>query len=147
MSKLLDLNHRKKTRPVGAGPGFFAGIRAGHRPHLFESASIRLRAEARNVLDATSNSRVFHASYVLMERMKPYFDRDVLQTATVVVPASAMWIITERLWAAIILGAVMYLISEYVYPALRTREFSFEPFVRLYNQLRAMIRSRKVSRA
>lgn len=108
-----------------------------------------------NILDLASRSRnvdVEDTSAVTpMEPTEFLSPRDIVLTAAVVMPASFLWIVTERMWTALALGALVYLGTVYGYPWLRSREFDLQPLmratVRFYQQARALARFRDARRA
>ena len=79
---------------------------------------------------------------VPMETLKSHLDRDVLLTAVVVMPACLAWIVTEKVWLALILAVAMYLAFDHGLPAVRRGSINFDSIIRLYENVREMVRSR-----
>lgn len=102
-----------------------------------------------NILDLTKrNEGAPQASPAIpMEQTDMLSPRDMALTAAVVMPASFVWVMLERILFAIALGAAIYLIIEFVYPALRARNFYIEQLGRLYAHLRTLVRSRTAKQA
>ena len=86
-------------------------------------------------------------SILSMQPITSLFNRDVVLTAIVVIPASIVWVVSERMLPAIIVAGVIAALSFYSTAALRDGKFDVQPIVRLYRQARELIRSRTARRA
>lgn len=89
-----------------------------------------------------SNTVPRQTSAVVMEKNTSLFKNDIVLAAISVIPASIVWVFTEHFYAAIALGAGIFLAAEYGYPALKNGTINTEPAFRFFSQLREMIRSR-----
>jgi len=115
--------------------------------------TVRAYSYMANVLDlAKRNISAAQASEIVpMESNEFLSSRDIALTAAVMVPATAIWIMSERMWPAVALGSIIYLGIEYGYPAFRAQKFDFQPLIdsllRFYHNARTLVRFRNTSRA
>lgn len=89
---------------------------------------------------------IARASQVVMETLEKHFDKDVIVTAVVVIPATIVWIASESTLGAIGVGALAY--GAYTYgPSFVAAQIDAGVPQRIYAQTLAFVRSRFAKRA
>jgi hypothetical protein len=89
----------------------------------------------------TGKETVARASQVVMETLEKHFDKDVIVTAVVVVPATMVWIASESTLGAIAVGGLAYVAYTYGPTYVKAQIEAGVP-QRIYAQSLAFVRSR-----
>lgn len=82
-----------------------------------------------------------------MEQISTPLERDFFLAMISVIPAAIVWIGFDHLYLGIMLGAAIFIIAEYSYPAYKEGRIDFSSVLDFFANVRAMIRSRVARRA
>ncbi|HWO07116.1 MAG TPA: hypothetical protein VNM40_00875 [Candidatus Paceibacterota bacterium] len=95
--------------------------------------------------DALAPSGAMH----MEEQSDTLSARDVLITAAVVIPASVVWVVNERLLPAIAVATLVYATYaaiRYGVPLARSRTVHAAPLIRTYEHARGLMRTRTAAK-
>lgn len=82
------------------------------------------------------------STYIPMEPISTSIEHDFVLAMISVIPAAILWIGFDHLFLGIVLGASIFTVAEYGYPAYRGDTLDFSPVVTFAANLRNMIRTR-----
>lgn len=87
------------------------------------------------------------SSHVSMEPISTPLERDFFLAMISVIPAATLWIGFDHLLLGIFLGAAIFTIAEYSYPAYKEGRINLSHLIEFANSVRSMIRTRVARRA
>lgn len=82
-----------------------------------------------------------YTSQQVMQTVRTHIDRDVVLTAITVIPGTAVWIMSERVWAGLLAALISFVAIEYGIPAWLRGELTKAHLLAQFEEYKARLRA------